>query len=148
MIPIGTISEILSQKGTQVWTVSPDTMVFDAIQLMADKNIGALLVTDHGNLVGIMSERDYTRKIALKGKSSKQTPVRDIISGNVVTASPSHTVEDCMRLMTDHRVRHLPVLAGEEILGIVSIGDLVNWIISAQTTAIQQLQTYITGYPS
>jgi CBS domain-containing protein len=148
MIPIGTISEILSQKGTQVWTVSPDTMVFDAIQLMADKNIGALLVTDHGRLVGIMSERDYTRKIALKGKSSKQTPVKEIISGKVVSACPSHTVEDCMRLMTDHRVRHLPVLAGNEILGIVSIGDLVNWIISAQTTAIHQLQTYITGYPS
>lgn len=148
MIPTGTISEILSLKGTQVWTVSPDTMVFDAIQLMSDKNIGALLVTDHGRLVGIMSERDYTRKIALKGKSSKQTPVREIISGKVVSVSPSHTVEDCMRLMTDHRVRHLPVLCDDNILGIVSIGDLVNWIISAQTTAIHQLQTYITGYPS
>jgi Predicted signal-transduction protein containing cAMP-binding and CBS domains len=148
MIPTGTISEILGLKGTQVWTVSPDTMVFDAIQLMADKNIGALLVTEQDRLVGIMSERDYTRKIALKGKSSKQTPVREIISGKVVSASPSHTVEDCMRLMTDHRVRHLPVLAGDEILGIVSIGDLVNWIISAQTTTIHQLQTYITGYPS
>jgi len=148
MIPTGIISEILSLKGTQVWTVSPDTMVFDAIQLMSDKNIGALLVTDHGRLVGIMSERDYTRKIALKGKSSKQTPVREIISGKVVSVNPSHTVEDCMRLMTDHRVRHLPVLAGDEILGIVSIGDLVNWIISAQTTTIHQLQTYITGYPS
>jgi CBS domain-containing protein len=148
MIPTGTISEILSLKGTQVWTVSPDTMVFDAIQLMADKNIGALLVTEHDRLVGVMSERDYTRKIALKGKSSKQTPVREIISGKVVSANPSHTVEDCMRLMTDHRVRHLPVLADDEILGIVSIGDLVNWIISAQTTTIHQLQTYITGYPS
>jgi CBS domain-containing protein len=148
MIPTGTISEILSLKGTQVWTVSPDTMVFDAIQLMADKNIGALLVTEHDRLVGIMSERDYTRKIALKGKSSKQTPVREIISGKVISANPSHTVEDCMRLMTDHRVRHLPVIAGDEILGIVSIGDLVNWIISAQTTTINQLQTYITGYPS
>jgi CBS domain-containing protein len=148
MIQTGTISEILSLKGTQVWTVSPDTMVFDAIQLMSDKNIGALLVTDHGRLVGIMSERDYTRKIALKGKSSKQTPVREIISGKVVSVNPSHTVEDCMRLMTDHRVRHLPVLCDNNILGIVSIGDLVNWIISAQTTAIHQLQTYITGYPS
>jgi len=148
MIPTGTISEILNLKGTQVWTVSPDTMVFDAIQLMADKNIGALLVTDHGRLLGIMSERDYTRKIALKGKSSKQTPVREIISGKVVSVNPSHTVEDCMRLMTDHRVRHLPVLCDNNILGIVSIGDLVNWIISAQTTAIHQLQTYITGYPS
>lgn len=148
MIPTGTISEILSLKGTQVWTVSPDTMVFDAIQLMADKNIGALLVTEHDRVIGVMSERDYTRKIALKGKSSKQTPVREIISGKVVSADPSHTVEDCMRLMTDHRVRHLPVLAGDEILGIVSIGDLVNWIISAQNTTIHQLQTYITGYPS
>lgn len=148
MIPSDTISEILSQKGSQVWTVSPETMVFDAIQLMADKNIGALLVTENGRLVGVMSERDYTRKIALKGKSSKQTPVKEIITGKVVSASPSHTVEDCMRLMTDHRVRHLPVLSGEKIVGIVSIGDLVNWIISAQTTTIHQLQTYITGYPS
>jgi CBS domain-containing protein len=148
MIPTGTISEILTQKGTQVWTVSPDTMVFDAIQLMADKNIGALLVTEHSKLVGILSERDYTRKVALKGKSSKQTPVREIISGKVISVSPSHTVEDCMRLMTDHRVRHLPILSGDKILGIVSIGDLVNWIISAQTTTIHQLQTYITGYPS
>jgi CBS domain-containing protein len=148
MIPTGTISEILTEKGTQVWTVPPDTMVFEAIQLMADKNIGALLVTEHNRLVGILSERDYTRKIALKGKSSKQTPVREIISGKVISVSPAHTVEDCMRLMTDHRVRHLPVLSGDKILGIVSIGDLVNWIISAQTTTIHQLQTYITGYPS
>jgi CBS domain-containing protein len=148
MTPTGTISEILNLKGGQIWTVSPDTMVFDAIQLMADKNIGALLVTDYGRLVGIMSERDYTRKVALKGKSSKQTPVRDIITGKVVSVNPSHTVEDCMRLMTDHRVRHLPVLSDDKILGIVSIGDLVNWIISAQTTTIHQLQTYITGYPS
>jgi CBS domain-containing protein len=148
MIPSDTISEILSQKGAQVWTVSPDTMVFDAIQLMSDKNIGALLVTEHGRLVGVMSERDYTRKIALKGKSSKQTPVREIITGKVVSVSPAYTVEDCMRLMTDHRVRHLPVLSDDKIVGVVSIGDLVNWIISAQTTTIHQLQTYITGYPS
>ena len=145
MIPTCTINEILSLKGTQVWTVSPDTMVFDAIQLMADKNIGALLVTEHDRVIGVMSERDYTRKIALKGKSSKQTPVREIISGKVVSANPSHTVEDCMRLMTDHRVRHLPVLAGDEILGIVSIGDLVNWIISAQDAAIAQMESYISG---
>src|SRR5215831_10798799 len=131
MIPTGTISEILSLKGSQVWTVSPDTMVFDAIQLMADKNIGVFLVTEHDWLVGVMSERDYTRKIALKGKSSKQTSVREIISGKVISATPSHIVEDCMRLMTDHRVRHLSVLAGDEIVGVVSIGDLVNWIITA-----------------
>jgi len=122
-------------------------MVFDAIQLMADKNIGALLVIEHNKLIGILSERDYTRKVALKGKSSKQTLVREILSGQLIHVTPDHTVEECMRLMTDHRVRHLPVLEGEKICGVVSIGDLVNWIISAQTTTIQQLQTYIAGYP-
>jgi CBS domain-containing protein len=147
MNPTGTISEILHHKGSQVWSVSPESMVFDAIQLMADKNIGALLVIEGGKLVGIMTERDYTRKVALKGKSSKQTPVREIVSGQIIHATPEHTVEECMRLMTEHRVRHLPVMEGENILGIVSIGDLVNWIISAQTTTIQQLQAYISGYP-
>lgn len=148
MIPTGTISEILSNKSSSVWSVSPDTMVFDAIQMMADKNIGALLVTEQGKLVGIMSERDYTRKIALKGKSSKQTPVQEILSDEIFTVTPAHTIEDCMRLMTENRIRHLPVLDGDAILGIVSIGDLVNWIISAQTNTINQLQTYISGYPA
>jgi len=149
MIPTGTISEILSHKGSnEVWSVSPNTMVFDAIQMMADKNIGALLVTEQDKLIGIMSERDYTRKIALKGKSSKQTPVREILSDEIFTVTPAHTIEDCMRLMTENRIRHLPVLDGDSILGIVSIGDLVNWIISAQTTTINQLQTYISGYPA
>jgi CBS domain-containing protein len=148
MIPTGTISEILNDKGSTVWSVSPDTMVFDAIQLMADKNIGALMVIDRDKLVGIMSERDYTRKIAIKGKSSKQTPVREILSDEMITVTPAHTIEDCMRLMTENRIRHLPVLDGDNILGIVSIGDLVNWIISAQTTTINQLQTYISGYPA
>ena len=148
MIPTGTINEILNHKGTNVYSVSPDTMVFDAIQLMSDKNVGALLVTEKGKLIGILSERDYTRKVALKGKSSKQTPVRDILSEQVIRISPSHTIEDCMRLMTEHRIRHLPVLNGDEILGVVSIGDLVNWIISAQTNTIYQLQTYISGYPT
>jgi CBS domain-containing protein len=147
MTPSGTIHEILHNKGGTVWSVSPDTMVYDAIEIMSDKNIGALLVIEHGKLVGIISERDYTRKIALKGKSSKQTRVKEILSGSVIRVSPAHTIEDCMRLMTDHRVRHLPVLDGEKIIGIISIGDLVNWIISAQTTTINQLQTYISGYP-
>jgi len=147
MIPTGTISEILEHKGKATWSVPPDTMVFDAIQLMADKNIGSLLVTEHGKLIGILSERDYTRKVALKGKSSKHTSVREILSGQIVSVTPAHTVEDCLRLMTEHRIRHLPVLKDDRIVGLVSIGDLVNWIISAQTTAIHQLQTYITGLP-
>jgi CBS domain-containing protein len=148
MNPNGTISEILNHKGNQVWSISPDVMVFDAIQLMAEKNIGALLVTEAGSLVGILTERDYTRKIALKGKSSKQTAVREILSGQVIHVTPDHTVEDCMRLMTDHRVRHLPVLDGDQLAGVVSIGDLVNWIINAQSSTIHLLQTYISGVPA
>jgi CBS domain-containing protein len=147
MTPPGTISEILNHKGATVWSISPELMVFDAIQMMADKNIGALLVIDQGKLVGILSERDYTRKVALKGKSSKQTRVKEILSEELIHVSPAHTVEECMRLMTEHRVRHLPVLDGDKIVGLVSIGDLVNWIISAQTSTIHQLQTYITGLP-
>jgi len=142
----GTIQEILAQKGTAVWSISPDATVFDAIQLMADKNIGALLVTEKDKVVGILSERDYTRKVVLKGKSSKQTAVKEILSGDIIHVTPNHTVDDCMRLMTEHRVRHLPVLEGSRIAGIISIGDLVNWIITAQHNTIQQLQSYIAGY--
>ncbi len=148
MIPPGTISEILENKGSAAWSVTPDTMVFDAIEMMAEKNIGALLVIEKGRLIGILSERDYTRKIALRGKSSKETRVREILSGHVVHVGPEHSIEDCMRLMTEHRIRHLPVLEGDRIVGVVSIGDLVNWIISAQTTTISQLQTYISGCAS
>jgi len=142
-----TIGEILSYKGKQAYAISPAATVFEAIELMAQKNVGALLVTENGKLVGIISERDYTRKVALKGKASKDTKVSEILSGHVVHVSPSHTVEECMRLMTDHRIRHLPVLEGEQIAGVVSIGDLVNSIISHQNTTIQQLQTYISGVP-
>src|SRR6478672_4366428 len=147
MIPTGTIGEIINQKGGQAWSIGPDATVFEAIGLMAEKNIGALLVVRQDKLVGILSERDYTRKIALQGKSSKQTRVKEIISGRIISVTPCQTVEDCMRLMTEHRIRHLPVLEGDQILGVISIGDLVNWIISAQTTTIQQLQTYIAGVP-
>jgi CBS domain-containing protein len=148
MNPNGTINEILIHKGSQVWSISPEATVFDAIQLMADKNIGALLVTQAEKLLGILTERDYTRKVALKGKSSKQTAVKEILSGQVIHVTPDHTVEECMRLMTDHRVRHLPVLEGDQIVGVVSIGDLVNWIITAQSSTIHQLQTYISGVPA
>jgi len=147
MNPNGTISEILSHKGDTVWSISPDATVFDAILMMADKNIGALPVIENNKLVGIISERDYTRKVVVKGKGSKTTTVKEILSSRVIHVSPSHTIEECMRLMTDHHFRHLPVLDGDKIVGIVSIGDLVNWIISAQHTTISQLQTYITGVP-
>src|SRR5947199_8725346 len=120
MTPPGTISEILNHKGATVWSISPELMVFDAIQMMADKNIGALLVTEQGKLVGILSERDYTRKVVLKGKSSKQTPVREILSGDMIHVTPNHTVDECMRLMTEHRARHLPVLIRGPVAGIVS----------------------------
>lgn len=148
MTQVGHIREILHTKGSAVWTIPPEATVFDAIQMMADKNVGALLVTVEGKLIGIISERDYSRKVVLKGRSSKETPVREILSGSVIFVTPDHTVEECMRLMTEHRVRHLPVLEGEQIAGVVSIGDLVNWIISAQSSAIHQLETYITGYPT
>ena len=147
MNPNGTISEILSHKGTTAWSISPDATVFEAVLMMTDKNIGALLVTENNKLVGIISERDYSRKVVVKGKASKTTAVKEILSSHVIHVSPSHTVEECMRLMTDHHFRHLPVLDGDKIVGIISIGDLVNWIISAQHTTISQLQTYITGVP-
>ena len=135
----------MNQKGREVYSVSPDATVFEAIQLMAEKNIGALLVMSERRLLGVISERDYTRKVALKGKSSRETKVLEIISSPVVSATPGHSVEECMRLMTNNRVRHLPILEGEKLVGIVSIGDLVNWTISAQDAAIEQLKSYITG---
>src|SRR2546425_8080886 len=144
MIP-GVINEILAHKKGQVYSILPDATVFEAIQLMAEKNIGALLVMSERRLLGVISERDYTRKVALKGKSSRETKVLEIISSPVVSATPGHSVEECMRLMTNNRVRHLPILEGEKLVGIVSIGDLVNWTISAQDAAIEQLKSYITG---
>jgi len=144
----GTIDEILQHKSANLWTIAADATVFDAIHLMADKNIGALLVMTGDRLVGIISERDYTRKVALKGKSSRETQVREIISTPVISVTPDHTVEECMRLMTENRVRHLPVLESDRVVGVVSIGDLVNWIISRQSVTITQLESYISGqYP-
>jgi CBS domain-containing protein len=139
------VSSLLHHKGSAVWHVQPDALVFDAIKLMAEKNIGALPVMSHGMLVGIFTERDYTRKIALMGKSSKETCVLEVLSGEVICVSPNDSVEECMRLMTEHRIRHLPVMEGEKVLGIISIGDLVNWIISAQNSTIEQMEQYIGG---
>ncbi|MBU6398792.1 MAG: CBS domain-containing protein [Verrucomicrobia bacterium] len=145
---IDNINAVLHQKGTQVWSISPDATVFEAIQFMAEKNIGALLVMKADQLLGMFSERDYTRKVALKGKSSKQTTVKEIMTTPIVTVRLEHTVEECMRLMTDHRVRHLPVVENNRVIGVVSIGNLVNWIISTQSSTIDQLENYIAGqYP-
>jgi len=143
-----TVDAILKEKGTRVWTIPGDATVFEAIQLMAARNIGALVVVSHRSIEGIFTERDYTRKVALYGKSSKDTLVSEILSPNLVVARPDSTVEECMRLMTENRVRHLPVLEREELVGIVSIGDLVNWTINAQNVEILQLHNYISGqYP-
>ncbi len=139
------ISSLLHHKGATVWTISPEATVFDAIKLMADKNIGALPVVSQGALAGIFTERDYTRKIALQGKTSKQTQVKEVLSREIISVTPEDTIEECKRLMTEHRVRHLPVLNGEELAGIVSIGDLVNWTISAQDATIAQMEQYIAG---
>jgi CBS domain-containing protein len=144
-----TVNTILSRKGVQVWSVTPDTLVSDAILLMAEKNIGALLVMSGDQLEGVISERDYTRKVFLKGKSSRETPVREIMFSPVISVSTDHTVEECMRIMTDKRIRHLPVLSAGKVAGLISIGDLVNWIISSQQATINHLENYISGkYPA
>ena len=139
------ISSLLHAKAAALWTIVPEATVFEAIQLMAEKNIGALLVMTGGQLHGIFTERDYTRKVALQGKTSKETRVREILTAHILTVALDDTVEECMRLMTDKRVRHLPVLACEKVVGLVSIGDLVNWIISTQNAEIEQLEQYIAG---
>jgi len=139
------VSSLLHHKGSAVWHITPEATVFEAIKLMSEKNIGALPVMSRGMLVGIFTERDYTRKIALMGKTSRETRVQEVLSPEVTCVSPNESVEECMRLMTEHRIRHLPVVEGEKVLGIISIGDLVNWIISAQNSAIEQMEQYIAG---
>ena len=136
---------IIGRKGSAVWSISADATVFEAMQLMADKNVGALPVVDNSRLIGIISERDYARKVILKGLSSKNTPVRDIMTREVLTASPSDSIEDCMRVMTEKRVRHLPVLEGTKMIGIVSIGDVMKSVISAQAEEIEGLARAVLG---
>ena len=145
----GTVNSILANKGSAIWSISPDATVFEAIQLMAEKNVGALPVVQNDQLVGIISERDYTRKVILQGKSSKETPVRDIMTQRLVTADPDDRVSECMRRITENRVRHLPVLEGNKMVGILSIGVLLAWLIAAQRNALDNLERYVTGdFPS
>jgi len=141
----GTIGTILHHKGAHVWTIPPQATVFEAIQLLARKNVGALPVVEGGKLIGIFSERDYTRKVALEGKTSHTTKVREIITTDVTAISPQDTVEDAMRLMTEKHIRHLPVLEDGRMVGLVSIGDMVNCIISAQSATIDQMEAYLSG---
>jgi CBS domain-containing protein len=139
------ISEILRGKANQVWTIAPHATVFDAIALMSEKNIGALPVVEAGRLIGILSERDYTRKVILHGKSSRETTTREIMTNPVTTVDASTSIDACMQLITQRRIRHLPVVADGRLTGMISIGDLVNWIISAQSAALEQMENYIHG---
>lgn len=144
-----TIRLVLAEKGSQVLTVAPETRVYDALALMAEKDVGALVVVEDGKPVGLFSERDYARKVILQGKSSKQIEVREIMSIPAQCVTPKDTVDDCMSLMTHRRIRHLPVVEDGRMVGIVSIGDMVKWIVSAQVDTIEQLENYITGkYPA
>lgn len=139
------IRQLLDKKGSDIWSTTPDASVYDALLLLAEKNVGALLVLQEGELVGIISERDYARKVALRGKASVKTPVKEIMTENVVTVSPQTTVEEAMALMTDKRIRHLPVVEEGKLVGVISIGDLVKSIIAKQEVMINQLENYISG---
>ena len=140
-----TVRDILQDKGTQVWTIGPDDSVFDALSLMAEKGIGALVVVKGDNIAGILSERDYARKVILKGKTSRETPVKEIMTSKVCYVAPERTVDECMALMTDKTIRHLPVLENDKLSGLVSIGDVVKSMISEREFIIERLEAYITG---
>ncbi|MGA7616818.1 MAG: CBS domain-containing protein [Thermoanaerobaculia bacterium] len=142
---MSTVKEILDEKGCAVWSIHPDASVYEAIELMAEKGVGAVLVTRDQKLEGILSERDYARKVILRARSSKETPVRDIMTPDVITVSPATRVEDAMGVMTERHIRHLPVVEGGAIRGVVSIGDLVKWIIDEQKYVIRQLEGYIAS---
>jgi CBS domain-containing protein len=140
-----TVRQVLLGKGREVWTIGPETSVYDALALMADKGIGALVVTQGPAVMGLISERDYARDVALKGRNSRETPVGDIMTTRVACVGPDQTVQECMTVMTEMRVRHLPVMEGETLAGLVSIGDLVKAIIEEQEALIEHLVRYING---
>ena len=138
-----TLKQLLEAKGREVYTIEPGARVFDALKMMADKGVGALMVTEGGRIAGVISERDYARKVILHGKSSQELQVRDIMTSKVITVHPGQSVEECMALMTEKRIRHLPVTEGERLIGVLSIGDLVKEVIAAQQQTIAQLESYI-----
>ena len=143
------VMSVLRLKTPGVWSTSPDSTVYEAIEMMAEKRVGALVVMREGTLAGIVSERDYARKVILKNKHSQETRVHEIMTAPVLSISPGQSIQECMRTMSTHRVRHLPVVEAEKVVGIVSIGDLVNWIIRSQEQTIHHLHNYITGaYPA
>lgn len=144
----GTVRDILQNKGGEVWTTTPEASVYDAIGLMGEKNIGALVAVDGGEVIGVLSERDYSRKVVLKGRTSRDTLVGEILSRPAITVKCGDSIETCMQLMTCRRIRHLPVVDDGALVGLVSMGDLVNWVMQSQRHTIQQLQGYISGeYP-
>jgi len=139
------VGHILQDKGSETWCVVPDASVYEALEIMADKNVGALVVVEHGTIVGILSERDYARKVILAGFGSKEMSVAEIMTPDPVTVGPDASVTECMELMTDNRFRHLPVVVDGELVGVISIGDVVLAVIAEQRFLIAQLESYITG---
>jgi CBS domain-containing protein len=145
----GTVASVLKRKGGEVWFVTPDQTVYEAIERMADKAVGALLVISDDKLLGIISERDYARKVILKGRSSRTTFVKEIMTSSVISVTSGQTVDECMDIMTRNRIRHLPIIENEKVLGVISIGDLVKWVVSEQEETIEHLQNYISSkYPT
>ena len=142
---MSTVRNILQKKGNEVYSVSPDSSVYDALETLEDKNLGALVVVENGKLIGIFTERDYARKVILKGRSSKETIVRDIMSSHPVFVNPDSTINDCMQLMSDKFIRHLPVIDNNQLVGVISIGDVVRYIISEKDFIIENLEHYITS---
>ncbi len=143
----GTVGSLMRRKGGEVWSLAPSATVYDAVAMMADKRVGALLVMEKDQLLGIVSERDYARKVILQGRSSRDTPVSEIMSSPVITVTPDHSIDECMRIVTEHRFRHLPVVESGKVTGMVSIGDLVNWVVTEQRETIRHLEAWIAGTP-